>query len=208
MSITESALRLLRRLYPRDHQALIGDLLEIFHSGRSRFWLSRQLATLILSGILIQMRPHWPHLIYAVAGTILFGLIGTTIQGSSELVQFWMWSRELPWPLSSAFRFGQTAALGILVLPILAGLMLRRRAILWIELFRAYALSVPLFVAGDLITFLWVASHAGEPGQTMWALNTFGILRIFATLLVSAHLGWRLPRERNPGANASTGTVN
>ena len=67
-----SAVWLLRHACPGNHnEALTGDLVEKFREGRSHGWFWKQVLIAIAVGVLGEVRRHWPHFSYAIAGTAM-----------------------------------------------------------------------------------------------------------------------------------------
>lgn len=200
------AIWLLQHVCPGSNkEALSGDLLEQFREGRSSGWFWQQVLIAIAIGVLTELRLHWPQICYAIAGTVMLGFLGKTFSRSSAIGQLWVWSKSLQWPFSSVsvFDLSRAALLALAVSPILAALLLLNRACGWLNILRAFGISFPLIVVGDLVTFLWVSSHPVITQQQVWMVNVFGVSRIFSTLLASAWLGCRLPPRSNSSGKHS-----
>ena len=92
----KGAIWILKHLCPGDNEALTGDLIERFREGQRRGWFWKQVFIAFAVGILGEMRSHWPHFCYAIAGTAMPALLGKTIEAAPALLHWWV----LPWPLS------------------------------------------------------------------------------------------------------------
>ena len=171
---------MLQHVCPGSNEELIGDLLETYAEGRSKAWFWRQVLIAIAVGTL-RLRPH---LVYAITGTIMLAAIGRTLSQSHLMMQLWVWSRGLQSPLQHVVFICQSTLLGLLVLPLWAGVLRLNHTFGWLCFMRTGAISIPLFLIGDLLTFVW--SHPAMTGPQAWMLAAFGLSRVFLTLLLSA----------------------
>jgi hypothetical protein len=73
----------------REHESLIGDLLEEFGCGRSVMWYWRQVLGAILISVLTELRDEWTAAGLAVVGTLAF------VAGCTTCILSDFWQREL-----------------------------------------------------------------------------------------------------------------
>jgi hypothetical protein len=86
-----------------DIEALTGDLIERFREGQTRGWFWRQVLIAFAVGVLGEIRRHWPHFCYAIAGGVMTWLFW----GAHALRHLpdWLHWGDLPWPVEpTCFR--------------------------------------------------------------------------------------------------------
>jgi hypothetical protein len=179
-----------------DNEALTGDLIERFREGRSRGWFWKQVLIAIAVGILSEIRRHWPHFSYAIAGTAMPHFLWETVGG---VPGFLHWS-VLPWPWSQlVFELSRPVLLALAALPVLACALLINAAFRWVSLLRTGMISLALitlghYLLGVLDTFPWLLRPVpGNPHLFRILLLPPASLELmfFSSFLVSAWLGCR-----------------
>jgi hypothetical protein len=160
------AIWLLRHACPgSDNEALTGDLVERFREGRSYGWFWNQVLIGITIAVLTEARRHWPAVCYAIAGTVIFAAF-------------------LGVPI---FDRNPHVLQVLAALQALAVALLMNRSFRWVSLFRTGAISVALLEIPPILLAETIGFHIIPA--------FFWILLIFSTLLVSAWLGCRFPRN-------------
>ncbi len=93
---------MLEHLTPgRGNQALAGDLLEEFRSGRSAAWYWRQVLGAIVLGCAKELRTHWPALSFAVLWTVPLPAFWLYVVGRLAKTTFVTQEWRLKWPYST-----------------------------------------------------------------------------------------------------------
>ena len=101
-----------------DNDALTGDLVERFREGQTRGWFWRQVLIASAVGVLGEIRRHWPHFCYAIAGVMTF--LFWDAHALRHLPGWLHWG-DLPWPLSQlVFELSRPALLAVAALSVLA----------------------------------------------------------------------------------------
>jgi len=201
-----SALWLLRHACPGSHnQALTGDLVEKFRQGRSIGWFWKQVLIAMAVGVLGDARRNWPHISYAIAGTVIPAFLWKTVEGVPAFLHWW----DLRWPLSQmAFEWSRGALLALAALPVLAvGLMISRE-FRWVSLFRTAVINLALitlghFLLGYLDTFPSLTVPVpGNPDLRRIVILPPPVIKLLfiSSFLVSAWLGCTSPRRTTPTA--------
>ena len=198
-----SAVWLLRHACPGNHnEALTGDLVEKFREGRSHGWFWQQVLIAIAVGVLGEVRRHWPHFSYAIAGTAMPAFLSTTVEGAPRFLHWWV----LPWPWSQfVLELSGFALLALAALPVLAAALVINGAFRWISLLRTGMINLALitlghYLLGYLDTFPWLSRPvAGNPHLRIIVIlpPPVMVLLFFSGFLVSAWLGCVSPRHVN-----------
>jgi len=194
-----SAIWLLRHACPGSHNpALTGDLVEEFHEGRSRGWFWKQVLIAIAVGLLGEIRQHWPHFSYAIAGMAMPAFLGKTIEVAPAFFHWWV----LPWPWSQlVLEWSPDALLALAALPVLAAALVINGAFRWVSLLRTGMICLALIrlehYLPDVLPWL-LHPMAGNPHLRILIIPpAFAMLLFFSTFLVSAWLGCLSPRHAN-----------
>jgi len=200
------AIWLLQHACPRsDNEALTGDLIERFREGQSRVWFWKQVLIAIAVGVLGEIRRHWPHFCYAIAGTAMPAFLWKTVEGVPGALHWY----ALPWPWSQlAFELSR-ALLALAALPVLAAALVINGSFRWVGLLRTGMINLALIMLGHYLldylldVFPWLLRPVpGNPHLfTILILPPPSLeLLFFSSFLVSAWLGCRSPRQaRNLG---------
>jgi hypothetical protein len=145
------AIWLLRHACPgNENDALIGDLIERFREGQTYRWLWRQVLIAFAVGVLAEMRRHWPHFCYAIAGTAMTWFFWDA--NVLKLVPGWLHWRNLPWPWSQlAFELSRPVLLALAALPALAVGLVIDRSFRWGSLLRTGAINLALIMLGHYL---------------------------------------------------------
>ena len=89
------AIWFLQHICPGASDALLGDLIERFREGQSHGWFWKQVLIAFAVGVLDEIRRHWPHFCYAIAGTVtMFPFFYKAVKGLPFALHWWV----LPWP--------------------------------------------------------------------------------------------------------------
>jgi PadR family transcriptional regulator PadR len=78
------------------NEARTGDLIERFREGQTRGWFWWQVLIAFAHGILSEIRRHWPHFCYAIAGVTMPAFLGKIVHGA----RLWFHWSSVPWPWS------------------------------------------------------------------------------------------------------------
>jgi uncharacterized protein (TIGR03435 family) len=177
-----------------NNDALTGDLIERFGEGQTRGWFWRQVLIAFAVGVRGEIRRHWPHFSYAIAGTVTtcFFRDSAALTG----IPAWLHWQDLPWPWSQfAAELSRTAVLALAPLFLLAAGLAVERSFRWISLLRAGAINLTLIAFGHYSTdfFPWLCRPVpGEPGQKFLIVPpVMQVLLFFSAFLVAAWLGCR-----------------
>lgn len=192
---------MLLRLTPaKNREELTGDLFERFDEGRSDLWFWRECLIAILVGFTSELRAHWSHICFALAGTAL--LMPAPWPPHWYSAEYWLWNRSpvyrtfiwdihLQWPLSSIYGFVIPATFNVLIVaPFLVTLLVLNKAVSWANMFRLLLFSILLVATGDLVVFLTSSTYWG------WAHDCL----IFLALLISTWMGCPAPADSKAAA--------
>jgi hypothetical protein len=193
---SKRAIWFLQNACPGDNEALTGDLIERFCEGQTRGWFWRQVLIAFAVGILSEIRRHWPHFCYAIAGTAMPAFLWNTVKGVPFVLHWW----ELPWPWSQlVFSLSATALLAFAALPALAAGLVINRAFRWVSLLRTGVINLALITLGRYLldAFPWLFRPVlGDPHHRLLIiLGGLQVLLFFSTFLVAAWLGCLSPRH-------------
>ncbi len=190
-----------------DNEVLTGDLIERFREGQTRGWLWRQVLIAFALGLLGEIRRHWPHFCYAIAGGVMtwFSFVVTNsksgIWGAHALRHLpdWLHWYDLPWPWSQLVFELSRAAYGVLAaLSVLAAGLIIERSFHWFSLLRTGVINLALIALGlysfDLFPWLLRSVPDGDHHQ-VFRFPRFGLVLWFSTFLVAAWLGCLSPRH-------------
>lgn len=177
-----------RRLGDKD--ALTGDLLERFHEGQTHGWFWRQVLIALAVGILGEIRNHWPHFCYAVAGTAMPLFLWNSFRGVPVQLHWWV----LPWPWSQlVLEVSGTAILTWAELPILGIGLAIDGEFRWLSLLRTGAINLVIISLGNYMidAFPWLVRPVpGNPYLNVLIIpEVFQILLVYSTFLVAAWIG-------------------
>ncbi len=138
----------LRHACPGSNDALTGDLIERFREGQTRGWFWRQVLIAFIVSVLGEIRRHWPHFSYAIAGTVL--LLFFWDAPALRHVRGWFHWNNLPWPWVQlqALPSRRPALLALAALPILAAGLVIERSFRWASLARTAAINPALITFG------------------------------------------------------------
>ncbi len=175
-----------------DNDALTGDLIERFREGQTRGWFWRQVLIAFAVGVLGEIRLHWPHFCYAIAGTALTWFYWDAY--ALRPVPGWLHWRDLSWPWSQlAFELSRPALLALAALSVLAAGLVIERSFRWICLLRTAAINLALITLGHFSTdFLpWLSRPVpGDPHSRFLIIpGVVQVLLFFSTFLAAAWLG-------------------
>jgi len=184
------AIWLLQHARPgNDNEALTGDLIERFREGQSRAWFWKQVLIAIAVGILSEIRRHWPHFCYAIAGTAVPAFFWQTVLEVRSVVHWW----ALPWPWSQlVFEWTPHALITLAPLPVLAGALLINGTFRWVSLLRTGMVSLALITLLPYLpdAFPWLERPMpGDPHSMTLIIEP--VFLFFFCFLVSAWLGCR-----------------
>jgi len=183
-----------------DKEALTGDLIERFREGQSRVWFWKQVLIAIAVGVLGEIRRHWPHFSYAIAGTAMPAFLWKTVEGVPAVLHWY----ALPWPWSQlAFELSRPALLALAALPVLAAALVINGSFRWVGLLQTGMINLALIILGHYLlglldAFPWLLRPVpGNPYLfTILILPPPSLeLLFFSSFLVSAWLGCRSPRH-------------
>ena len=178
------AIWLLRHLGPASgNEALTGDLVENFRDGRSSGWFWKQVFIAAAVGVLTEIRGHWPHICYAIAGTVIIGVpsLVEELNRASVMVPWWV----EPWWVSALHSLAAS--------PVLAAALLMNGAFRWVSLLRTWIINLTLLALPPILLGAIIGPHIMP--------LAVAILVFFFTFLVSAWLGCRSPRSVTPTVN-------
>jgi hypothetical protein len=193
------AIWLLKHACPvRENEALTGDVVERFCEGRSAAWVWKQALIATAIGIPTQIRRNWPLISYAIAGTAMLLVIpGNAMSKAQAIAHWWI----LPFPLSMWVWFlSPGALLAFAGLPALAVALLVKGSFRWSGLVRTWLFGLMLTTVLPFLVFL----PSFNPHSVIWPAAPF---TVFYTLVLSAWLGCRSPRDVISGKPAETRTI-
>jgi len=167
-----------------------GDLIERFLEGQTRGWFWKQVLIAFAVGVLAEIRLHWPHFCYAIAGGIVTSLIS-----SDPLVKRlpdWLHWSALPWPWDQLVFELSRPVLGALAaaLSVLAAGLIIDRSFHWVSLVRTGAINLALITLGRYLVSL-----------SPWLLRSdhkfrgVALVLWFSMFLIAAWLGCVPPRQ-------------
>jgi hypothetical protein len=184
-----------------DNDALTGDLIEQFHEGKTRGWFWRQVLIAFVVGILGEMRLHWPHFCYAIAGSSAMVLSGlTAMPAILRGAGFWFHWWTLPWPFSQlVLELSPTALLALAALPVLAAGLAINRRFTPVSLLRTGVISMALITLGHFSVDLlpWLSRPVPGDPHSRFLIISGGVqvALYFSTFLTAAWLGCISPRR-------------
>jgi len=190
------AIWFLQNACPGDNEALAGDLIERFHEGQTRGWFWKQVLIAFAIGVRGEIRRHWPHVCYAIAGTAMPAFLWTAVEGIPRVLHWW----ALPWPWSQIIlEFSRTALLALAALPALAVGLAIKREFRWASLLRTGAINIALIMTGHYLLDIfrpWLSRPIpGDPYHGVLIIPGFlQMLLFFSAFLVAAWLGCRPPQ--------------
>jgi hypothetical protein len=183
------AMWLLKHACPgSDREALTGDVVEEFCTGRSPAWLWKQVLVAIAITVPTRIRRNWPLISYALAGAAITLATSNNYYLRAQGVAHW-WI--LPFPLSMfVYLVSPAALLASGALPILAAALLLNGGFGWRSLFRICFFSLRTWLCG--LVFITVGPFLVLlPNPNPRNVLPAGPLMVFYTLLASAWLGCR-----------------
>jgi hypothetical protein len=170
-----------------DDDALTGDLIERFREGQTRSWFWRQVLIAFALGVPGEIRRHWPHFCYAIAGATLPEIL---FRGVKPVPIGWWTNLPEPWE-HFVLLLGLWAQLVLTALPVLAAGLVIGRMFRWVSLLRTALISLALITLGHYVF---------APGS----LQMLTVM-LFSSFLVATWLGCLSPRkadeferQRNP----------
>lgn len=177
-----------------DKDALTGDLIERFREGQTRGWFWRQVFVAFLVGVAGEIRRHWPHFCYAIAGTLMI-LVFAGAPGIRDLPRWLRWY-DLPWPWDQAVAELSGSFLGVLAaLSVLAAGLVIERSFRWVSLVRTAVISLTLITFGhyslDLCPWLLRPAPGDQTHKFLIIPVTVVIGFCFSSFLAAAWLGCR-----------------
>ena len=193
------ALWLLRR--SGASEALTGDLIETFHQGRSRAWFWKQVLIVIALTVLTSLGQHWPHLAFAVTGTLSPFFLEHSMFRLQSGIPWW----DLSWPWSMlVFEGSFFCLIPLAAAPVLIVGQLARSEFRWAGLLRTL-----LFAHSALLFIPYWGTFLAPPGQHIYIPRNWSAIfcliatvpgaviltALFVVLLASAWLGCRSPRR-------------
>jgi len=181
-----------------NNDALTGDLIERFREGQTRSWFWRQVLIAFAVAVLGEIRLHWLHFCYAIAGTALTWFYRDAY--ALRHVPGWLHWTELSWPWSQlAFELSRPALLALVALSVLAAGLVIERSFRWVCLLRTAAINLTLITVGHFSSdFLpWLSRPVpGDPHIRFFIIpGEAQILLLFCSFLVAAWLGCLSPRR-------------
>jgi hypothetical protein len=190
----------LRHACPGSNDALTGDLIERFREGQTRGWFWRQVFVAFIVSILGEIRRHWPHFCYAIAGTVATWFFWDA--QALRRVPRWLHWTDLPWPWSQlVFELSRPALLALAALSILGAGLVIERSFRWVSLLRTAAFNLVLITIGHFSgDFLPWLSRPVPGNQNLRISIIPGIVQLvvsFSAFLVAAWLGCISPRHAN-----------
>jgi hypothetical protein len=198
----KGAIWILKHLCPGDNEVLTGDLIERFREGETRGWFRKQVLIAFAIGILGEMRSHWPHFCYALAGTAMSVFLWQSVRRAGIPIHWW----TLPWPWSQlVMEMSATAILALAALPVLAVGLEITRAFRWLSLLRTAAINLALLTLCHYLRDLCPSRPVpGDPYH--WHLiipAELEVLLFFSTFLAAAWIGCVTPRQDAMARNAT-----
>ena len=194
------ALRVLRIFIPGiSREALVGDLLEEFRNGRSRWWFWREVLLAVLFAFKINLQEHQAEIVFAIGITLLrVVLLKTpwwgTLWRSHLFEAFYSWGIGWPWPMFMAYNltFLTTLKMAMICSAAAAFLTLTRRFRGHATL-RAILITFPIVAAGQVAAVSYSVSFLS---RFLW--QTLDSVPFFVALLI---VTWRKksPLEADPG---------
>ena len=156
-----SALWLLHRFLPTERrEALLGDLLEKFHQGRSSCWLWREVLIAVALSFGTTLRMHRAEVAFTILGTTLHAMWWTSrwwrMAWQSPMMQsLYAWGLGWPFPLSSAYDilFHSIVRL-VLLLPLVAVFSSSQGGWRGARVLRAIGIGLALLTPGEVLVLL------------------------------------------------------
>lgn len=183
-----------------DNDALTGDLIERFREGQTRGWFWGQVLIAFAVRVRGEIREHWPHFCYAIAGTAMPVFLWKAVNGVPFALHWWI----LPWPASQvALELSRPAILALSALPALAAGLVIHGAFRWVSLLRTGTINLALLTIskylGEAFRPWLTRPLTGYPyGRVPIIPPILQILLFFCTFLVAAWLGCRPLRHAAP----------
>jgi hypothetical protein len=173
-----------------DNDALTGDLIERFREGQTRRWFWRQVLIACAVGVLGEIRRHWPHFCYAIAGAVLPAILWKSVKSLPRELHWW----TLPWPFSQlVLDLSPWALLALTALPVLAAGLVISRTFRWVSLLRTALINLALITLGHLSLDFFpclLRPAPDNPSHNFLIIPpVVQVLLFFSTFLVAAWLG-------------------
>jgi hypothetical protein len=185
------AIWFLRHACPGDKEALTGDLIERFREGQTRGWFWRQVLVAFIVGVLGEIRRHWPHFFYAIAGTVAPAIL---FRGVKPFPIGW-WT-TLPWPWFEYLPLlGLWTQLVLAALPVLAAGLVICRIFRWVSLLRTVLINLALITLGHYAFVLFLPSNPYNRAIIFPSIVQMRMVILFSSFLVAAWLGCASPRN-------------
>jgi hypothetical protein len=182
-----------------NNDALTGDLIERFREGQTRGWFWRQVLIATIVGAPGDIRRHWPHFSYAIAGAVMIWFFSDA-HAFRNVAGLAHWS-DLPWPWSQlAFELSRPALLAWAALSVLAAGLVIERSFRWTSLLRTGVITFALITLGhysiDLLPWL-LRPVPGDPYHRKFLMIPVVVqaVLLFSTFLIAARLGCLSPRH-------------
>jgi hypothetical protein len=181
-------------------EALTGDLIECLREGQTQGWFWRQVSIAFVVSLLGDIRRHWPHFCYAIAGTAM----PLCFRDAPALrsVPDWLHWTDLAWPWSQlVLELSRTALLALAALSILAVGLMIHRSFRPIFLLRTAMINLALITLGHFSTdFLpWLSRPVlGDPHRRFLIIPGIAqMVLFFGTFLVASWVGTRSAPSRS-----------
>jgi hypothetical protein len=192
------AIWILAHVCPGDNDALTGDLIERFREGQTRGWVWRQVFITLTLGVLSEIRRHWPHFCYAIAGTVMPAFVWKAGGQLPHFIRWW----KLPWPLSMfVLELSPFASCALAALLVLAVALTISRMFRWIYLIRTGVINLVLISLYHYLPDMFpslLRQIADNPNRKALIIPpAFQMLLFFLIFWVAAWLGCSLPRNNN-----------
>jgi hypothetical protein len=172
---------LLRFARPRsDNDALTGDLIERFREGQTRGWFWRQVLIAFAVRVLGEVRRHWPHFCYAMAGTAMPAFLLETLKRVPFVFRWW----SLPWPWSQlVFELSAPALAALGAFPALGAGLVINGTFRWASLFRTGVINLALMILGKFLfdAFLPLLSRPVPGNPHLKAVVVPGVCQILVS---------------------------
>lgn len=129
------------------NDALLGDLLEEFRSGRSSGWYWRQALSAVISGFARGLREHWLALLFAALWTIPVPALDIFVLRRIQTMHFFSQRWDLVWPYSTICDVALTVCWDVLYV--------------WVGLlfcFSAFSIATKTLDLGRIIPGLWASA--------------------------------------------------
>lgn len=141
----KAAIWILEHLVPGEtNDALAGDLLEEFRSGRSSLWYWKQVLVAVVLGYTRMLRLNWAAILFSFLWTAPLPALEIYLIREMQRTRFFAQRWGYPWPYSTICDFGLTIGWHVLYL--------------WIGIivcFIAFAAATRSLVVGRVVKALW-----------------------------------------------------